>query len=104
MQAERPTRIRWLIFALACATSWLPLSIRPSVQGVVTACGRLGGACSPLILATLLMGLCGLSWQFSLVVIALPGILLAIVLWIVIRNSPAEHPWTNHAESALIGE
>ena len=23
MQAERPTRIRWLIFALACATSWL---------------------------------------------------------------------------------
>ena len=23
MQAERPTQVRWLIFALACATSWL---------------------------------------------------------------------------------
>jgi sugar phosphate permease len=78
--------------------NWFPLSVRSSVQGMVTAMGRAGAACCPLILASLLMGLLGLSWQDSLLLLMVPGLALAVALWIVVRNSPREHPWANQAE------
>src|SRR5262249_11871858 len=37
--------------------AWYPLSVRTTVQGFVTALGRVGGACASVIIATLLMGL-----------------------------------------------
>jgi sugar phosphate permease len=77
---------------------WFPLSARTSVQGVVTAFGRIGAACCPPLVATLLMGTLALSWQTSLLVIAAPGILLAAAFWVVVRDHPGEHPWTNRAE------
>lgn len=82
--------------------TWFPLTIRTSVQGLITASGRLGAACSPLIIATVLMGLFGLSWQTSLLVIAAPGLALAALFWFLVRGSPREHPWTNAAEQQLI--
>jgi sugar phosphate permease len=79
--------------------SWFPLSVRTFVQGAVaTFSGRLGGACSSLVISTLLMGLLGFSWQEALGAVALLGVVLAAGLWIVLRNSPAEHPWCNAAE------
>jgi len=77
---------------------WFPLSVRTSVQGAVAALGRVGAACSAPILATLLMGTLALSWRTSLFVIAAPGLLLAVAFWLVVRNSPREHPWSNRAE------
>jgi sugar phosphate permease len=82
--------------------TWFPVSIRTSLQGIMTALGRVGAACSSLIIATVLMGLLGLSWQSALLVIALPGILLAAAFWLYVRNSPPEHPGCNQAEQALI--
>jgi sugar phosphate permease len=82
--------------------NWFPLSIRTSVQGIVAALGRIGAACSPVIIATLLMGELGLSWQTTLMVIAVPGMLLAAACWLVVRDSPSEHPWSNQAEKELI--
>ncbi len=41
--------------------TWFSPLIRTSVQGVVTAMGRIGAACSSLVLATLLMGILGLT-------------------------------------------
>lgn len=78
--------------------NWFPLSVRTSVQGVVTAFGRVGAACSPLIVATLLMGTLGVSWRASLFAIAAPGALLALAFWLAVRNSPREHPLCNQAE------
>jgi sugar phosphate permease len=82
--------------------NWFPLAIRSSVQGTVTASGRVGAACSPLLVATLLMGGLGLSWQNALVVLAIPGIALADACWLVVRTSPRQHPWCNVAEEKRI--
>jgi sugar phosphate permease len=82
---------------------WFPLSIRTTVQGFVAALsGRVGGACASLIVATLLMGTLGFDWRTSLVVIGCSGVFLAVAVWLLFRNSPAEHPWTNQAEQALV--
>ena len=83
--------------------NWFPLASRTSVQGVVTAFGRIGAACTSVILAYILMGLFGLSWQLALMVLALPGVVLALLFWILVRDNPQEHPWTNAAEQDLIG-
>ncbi len=81
--------------------SWFPFSIRTTVQGFVASfAGRLGGACAPLIISTLLMGWCGLSWRTTL--LAGMGIAFAVVFRLLFRNTPAEHPWSNEAERQLI--
>jgi MFS family permease len=82
--------------------NWFPLASRTSVQGFVIALGRVGAACSPLIVASLLMGLLGCSWQTALVVIAMPGVLLAVLLGLLVRTSSKQHPWSNQAEQDLI--
>ncbi len=35
--------------------------------------------------------------------IAVPGVLLAVVAWVVVRNRPGDHPWANEAERNLLG-
>ncbi len=82
--------------------NWFPLASRTSVQGSIAAMGRIGAACCPLILGTLLMGWLGLRWQTALLVLAVPGGLLAVATWVVLRNSPREHPWSNQGEVDLI--
>ncbi|MCI0685137.1 MAG: MFS transporter [Gemmataceae bacterium] len=81
---------------------WFPLDVRTSVQGVVASLGRIGGACSSLVIATLLIGLLGLSWQHALIAIMAPGVLLAIAWWWCVRDNPGEHPWANAAERQLL--
>ena len=83
--------------------SWFPRSIRTSLQGFVSSfAGRAGGACSSLLIATLLMGVFELSWQAALVISALGGFVFAVVFFLLFRNSPREHPWANAAEAELI--
>jgi sugar phosphate permease len=84
--------------------NWFPLSVRTSVQGVVTSFGRAGAVGCFFLLGTVLMGLFGLGWKSALVVLALPGIGLALLLWIVLRDNPREHPWANTAEVRLVEE
>lgn len=84
--------------------NWFPLRLRTSLQGIVIAMGRLGGACASLIVATLLIGHFHLTWREAAVVLAVPGVLLAVGFWICFRDNPAEHPWVNEAERALIAE
>ena len=82
--------------------TWFPLATRTSVQGAVTAMGRLGAACAPVIIAAFLMGVLDLSWQSALFVLSAPGVILAIGFWLALRDSPREHPWTNEAEQNLL--
>jgi ACS family glucarate transporter-like MFS transporter len=85
--------------------SWFPLSVRTSVQGAIsTFSGRLGGACSSLVVSTMLMGLLGFDWRTALYVVAALGAVLAIAFWLLFRNSPAEHPWCNEEEVRVVSE
>lgn len=84
---------------------WFPLSSRTMVQGwVATTFGRAGGAMSTIILATVLMGWCGLSWQLAVILMAGLGIAFSLLFLALFRNSPAEHPHVNQAERDLIAE
>jgi MFS family permease len=78
--------------------SWFPPSVRTTVQGAVTAAGRLGGACAGLVIVTLMIGQLGLPWWAALLAVSSQGLLLAAAFWVVVRDNPGEHPWTNDAE------
>ena len=83
--------------------SWFPANRRTVIQGwIATTFGRAGGAMSPIILGTVLMGWCGLSWQTSLQLLGLIGLVFGFVFWRTFKNTPGEHPGVNHEERALI--
>jgi MFS family permease len=44
----------------------------------------------------------GEAWRSILVVYGAPGVLLAVVFWLLIRNVPRRHPFANDAEARLI--
>lgn len=91
--------------ALAKATrSWFPASRRTIIQGwIATTCGRLGGATSPIVLGTVLMGWYGLSWREAIGLLGLIGAIYGLIFWWCFRSTPAEHPGTNEAERKWIG-
>jgi sugar phosphate permease len=83
---------------------WFPPASRTTLQGwIATTSGRAGGALSPIVLGSLLMGSLGLSWQTSLAWLGAVGLGLAALFWIQFRDSPAEDPRVNDAERATIG-
>ncbi len=90
--------------ALAKVTrTWFPVASRTTLQGwIATTFGRGGGALSPIVLGTLLMGWCGLSWQVALAILGVIGIAYGLLFWVAFRNTPAEHPKVNLAERELI--
>lgn len=85
--------------------NWFPKSIRTTVQGfIATFCGRLGGAMSPIIMATLLMGVCGLSWRVALSIMAGAGVIFGIAFLVLFRETPQRDARVNEAERELIAE
>src|SRR4051812_11002368 len=69
--------------------SWFPAPRRTIVQGwIATTFGRSGGALSPIIVGTLLMGYCGLSWESALFLLGGAGVLYGALFWAVFRNTP----------------
>ena len=85
--------------------SWIPRATRTAQQGFISSfAGRAGGACSSLIIGTLLMGWLQLTWQTALLVTASSGIIFAAVFALLFRNSPRQHRRVNEAEAALIEE
>jgi len=92
--------------ALGKATqAWFPLSIRTSLQGwIASFFGRMGGFTANLLFASFMLGFLGLDWRSGIVVLAAWGAVLGVVVLIVFRNTPAEHPRVNAAERAIIAE
>jgi sugar phosphate permease len=84
--------------------TWFPMESRTALQGILTAMGRIGAACAPPLIATCLLARAELSWQNALLVISVPGIVLAVLWWLVVRDSPRAHPWTNRAEQELLDQ
>lgn len=83
--------------------NWFPFSIRTSAQGVIASSGRIGAASAALLLAFLLIGTLHIHWRDALLILSIPGFLLAIAFCVYFRNSPSEHPQVNEAERTLIG-
>ena len=82
---------------------WFPRSSRTIVQGwVATFFGRGGGALSPILFGSILIGYFGLSWQATLMVLGSLGIGFGIAFLLLFRNSPDLDPRTNQAERELI--
>jgi len=82
---------------------WFPVGQRTTLQGwIATTSGRSGGAMSPIIVGTLLMGTLGLTWQTAVTVLGAIGVVYAYIFWRVFRNSPRLHRSVNAAELALI--
>ncbi len=85
--------------------NWFPLKSRTIVQGLVASFfGRSGGAMSSIIMGTLLIGFCGLSWRWALVVMSGAGVLFAGLFLLLCRNRPEDDPRVNQAERDLIRE
>ena len=85
--------------------SWIPRTVRTTQQGFISSfAGRAGGACSSLIIGTLLMGWLQMTWQTSLMFTAGTGLVFATMFALLFRNSPRQHPRVNDAEAALIEE
>ncbi len=82
---------------------WFPFRQRTLVQGwVATTFGRAGGAMSSIILGTLLMGYCELTWQSAVAVLGVVGLGFSVLFLWLFRNTPQDHPWSNAAEIDLI--
>lgn len=85
--------------------SWFPIGRRTVLQGwIATTSGRTGGALSPIILGTCLMGYCGLSWHAALGILGTIGVLYGVLFLRLFRNTPADHPAVNRAERKLIAD
>lgn len=82
---------------------WFPIGQRTAMQGLVASFfGRSGGAMSSLVFGSFLMGICGLSWRLSLVILAVFGLLFAAIFIWQCRNSPEDDPRCNEAEANFI--
>jgi sugar phosphate permease len=85
--------------------SWFPVKMRSTMQGLVASLsGRAGGACAPLVVATLLMGVLHLSWRQALLILGGAGAGFGVAFALLFRNSPREHPWANEAEQDVVNE
>ena len=84
---------------------WFPQPSRTIVQGwVASFFGRSGGAVSPILFGSILIGYFGLSWQAALIVLGTLGLGFGVAFLLLFRNSPDIDPRTNQAERDLISE
>lgn len=84
---------------------WFAASTRTTMQGFIASfAGRMGGALAPIIMATLLMGYFGYTWRISLIIMAMIGVVFAVVFFLFFRNSPEVDKRVNRAELELIRE
>ena len=83
-------------------TRWFPLTQRARANSAVAFGGRVGGALAIGITAAAIAALG--SWRPVLWIYGALGIGLAVATWLVFRDEPSEHPWTNQSERDLIHE
>ncbi|HTV93444.1 MAG TPA: MFS transporter [Verrucomicrobiae bacterium] len=76
--------------------SWFPKEMRGSLQGILHACSRTGGAVSPIIVVAI-VAWTG-SWRYAFFILGVLGIAWALVFYAMYRNSPADIPAVNRQE------
>jgi sugar phosphate permease len=76
--------------------SWFPKEVRGSLQGILHACSRTGGAVSPVIVVAIVVGTG--SWRYAFYILGLLGLAWAIAFYVMYRNSPKDVPGVNAQE------
>jgi len=85
--------------------AWFPVPIRTTLQGLVGVfAARLGGLSAALIFSILLLGVFGLEWRTAIYLLTGIGLVYALLIRVLYRNSPQEHPKVNAAEVAIFEE
>jgi ACS family glucarate transporter-like MFS transporter len=79
--------------------NWLPVNSRGLGIGIAIGGIGLGSAITPPLAAWVMVNW---GWQTVFYLASLLGLSMALLWWIVSRNHPHEHPWTNEAERALV--
>jgi sugar phosphate permease len=81
--------------------SWFDPARRTVLQGwIATTAGRSGGAMAPIVLGTVLMGWCGLSWEYALGILGMIGVVYGLVFWKAYRDAPAK-PMKAHEDEDI---
>lgn len=82
---------------------WFPPTVRTSIQGwIASFFGRSGGAFSNFFFASILLAWWGMQWRGALYLLTAVGVVFGILFLLLFRNRPADHPWTNDAETKLV--
>lgn len=76
-------------------TNWLPAAERNRAVGVMWLCARWGGAVTPLLVVWII-GMVGWRWAFA--VLAIPGLVWAVLFYVWFRDHPRDHPSVTAAE------
>lgn len=87
--------------AMIAVRDWLPASRRALASGMLASCMSLGGAPSPAIVGWLSIDL-GQRWPAIYALLALPGLVWAMVYFAWFRDRPEAHPQVNAQELAII--
>ena len=74
-----------IVVCLSLASRWFPERLFPAVSGLVESMAVIGGALGPLILPEL-MEFAG--WRFSVFVLAIWGLFLAVIILLAVRHQP----------------
>jgi ACS family glucarate transporter-like MFS transporter len=79
---------------------WFPFGQRARANSAVSFGGRFGGAIAPWLTVTCIAALG--AWRPVLWLYGGAGLALAAATYVLFRDEPAAHPWTNDAERELI--
>src|SRR5262249_6442093 len=81
--------------------NWLPADSRGLGIGIAIGGIGLGSALTPPLSAWIMVNY---RWQTVFYLAALVGVAMALLWWMIARNHPHEHPWTNQAERRLTAQ
>src|SRR5574341_715034 len=81
--------------------NWLPANSRGLGIGISIGGIGLGSAITPPLAAWIMVNW---GWQPVFYLASLLGLSMALLWWLVARNHPHQHPWTNEAERALTAQ
>lgn len=86
---------------LKLATHWVAPQRFATVSGLALACGVLGGVSAGVPLR---MGVDAFGWRAVMVGAAALTAVVAVAIWLHVRDDPAERGWRSHAPAAATGE
>jgi len=93
--AEAPT----VVATNSCVKQWFPAKERGTALGWLTGMTTLSVGITPLVAAWILNGW---GWRYIFYYFAMPGVILSIVWYFIMRRNPEDSPYPNAAEREYI--